>query len=60
MRAALLHSKKAIDTRAKSNREKLFEGASDKRNVEEKATYVVSSHLSPSELKKLVGAACLL
>jgi len=38
MRAALLHSKKTIDVQMKSNREDLFKGAMDNRNVEEKAT----------------------
>lgn len=38
MRAALLHSKKIIDVQLKSNREDLFKGAMDNRNVEEKAT----------------------
>lgn len=44
----MLQSKKAIDARASSNREELFRGATpDLRNVEEKATYALTTQYIP-------------
>lgn len=42
MRAALLHSKKVIDSQSSlsEGRKELLRGAIDTRNVEDKATYV--------------------
>ena len=42
MRAALLHSKKVIDSQSSlsEDRKELLRGATDTRNVEDKATYV--------------------